>query len=167
MTAAEPQLTQIPPTLEGYIMYLLKVVTTTPADMLNLMMVYAPWGILVGFILARVRLALARRTPKSAPPPTASSPDAPSDPATEPPSKQEATAPDPSGAPEPKTSGDNSRPTTPSPGYPPPPLKQQMLRCSPNPSLPLRPTPSPRLRPPLLENRTRPQHQPTPLPHQS
>ena len=43
MTAAEPQLTQIPPTLEGYIMYyLLKVVTTTPADMLNLIMVYAP-----------------------------------------------------------------------------------------------------------------------------
>ena len=121
MTAAEPQLTQIPPTLEGYIMYyLLKVVTTTPADMLNLIMVYAPWGILAGFILARVRLALARRTPKTTPPPTSSSPAAPTDPTTEPPSKQEATAPDPSGASEPKGLEVEAAVTTADPPLPPP-----------------------------------------------
>ena len=121
MTAAEPQLSQIPPALEGYIMhYVLTVVTTTPADMLNLIMVYAPWGILVGFILARVRLALARRTPKSTPPPTASSPDAPSDPVAESPPKQEATTPDPSGVPEPKTSTGETAGITADPPLPPP-----------------------------------------------
>ena len=120
MTAAESQLPPIPPTLEGYVMYyLLKFVTTSPADMLNLIMVYAPWGILVGFLLARARLALARRASSSTPTTTTPPPSASPEPTAEPPSKPEGSEPAPADTPDPKKSGGETAETV-DPPLPPP-----------------------------------------------
>ena len=129
--------------------YVLKVVTTSPADMAHLLMVYAPWGILVGFLLARARLALARRTPPTTVPPAASPPADPPTSAAESPPLQETTAPDPPDEPEPKkTEGDAAGapadPPLPPPASPPPAkaaavTEQPKPASSPKPDTPSKP----------------------------
>ena len=169
MTAAASQLGQIPPTLEGYIMYyVLKVVTTSPADMAHLLMVYAPWGILVGFLLAR------RDWP---------SPDEPRQlpchpqhhplltplpqPLNHPPSRKQQ-HPTSLMSPSPRRRREMQLGPLPTPHSlprpPPHPLKLQLSQSSPSPLPPQSPTPRRNRWPIPLENQAKSHRQPTPLP---
>ncbi|CAE7826253.1 Ttn, partial [Symbiodinium necroappetens] len=118
-----------------------QVVTTPPAEMLNLAMVYAPWLLLGLFVLAQARTA----------PPPSSSTAAPPDPVPEAPPKHAEISPEPAAAPEPKkteggTSDGATDPPLPPPASPPttcPDVATAQPKADPSPPPATQPAPLP------------------------